>query len=84
MLHTGGDGKNNGVGIMVLEEISKDVVRVGGGARKEDHYCMDDGEKATFCALYLCMGLKQEGWRQRKGPSGNSWRKWWNRWKRVW
>ena len=28
MLHAGGDGKNNGVGIIVSEEISKDAVRV--------------------------------------------------------
>ena len=35
---------------------------------REDHWCMDDGEKGT-CALCLSMGLKQEGWRQRKGPS---------------
>ena len=28
MLHTGGDGKRNGVGIIVSEEITKDVVRV--------------------------------------------------------
>ena len=28
MLHTGGDGRSNGVGIIVNVEISKDVVRV--------------------------------------------------------
>ena len=28
MLHTGGDGSSNGVGIIVSEEISKQVVRV--------------------------------------------------------
>ena len=29
MLHAGGDGKSNGVGIIVPEGISKDVARVG-------------------------------------------------------
>ena len=28
LLHTGGDGRSNGVGIIVSEEISKQVVRV--------------------------------------------------------
>ena len=33
MLHAGGDGKSNGVGIIVSEDISKDAVRVDGKGR---------------------------------------------------
>ena len=42
MLHAGGDGKNNGVGIIVTEKI-----------------------------------------RERKGPSGKSWRERWDWWKHM-
>ena len=48
---------------------------------REDHYGMDDGEKAT--CLYNVRVLKQEGWIERKGLSVKSWREWWDWWKRL-
>ena len=47
MLHAGGDGRSNGVGIIVNVEISKEVVR-------EDHCSMDDDSPTDgMCHLRL-------------------------------
>ena len=73
MLHAGRDGKSNGVGIIVSEKISKAVVRVESWQGRITVAWM-----MVKIALYLCMGFKQEGLRQRKGPLWKSWREWWD------
>ena len=64
MQHAGGDGKNNGV--IVSEGISKDVVRV-----EEESRIIVAWMMVKMCALYLCMGLKQGGDRE-KGLQGRA------------
>ena len=54
MLHAGGDGRSNGVGIMVNVEISKEVVRVERWQGAEDHYRMDEDPPTDgICHLRL-------------------------------
>ena len=75
MLHAGGDGKTNGVGIIVSAKISKDVVGV---ERWQGRIivAMGDGEKAT-CVHYVCVwasnrkgGDREKGLQERAEENG--------------
>ena len=59
MLHAGGDGKRNGVGIIVSEKISKDVTRVEIWQRMIIVAWMM--MKKTTCMHYVCVSSRKGG-----------------------
>ena len=71
---TGGYGRSNGMGIIVSEEISKQVIRV---ERWEGWMVMAWVMIEANGVLCWYMGHKREGLRQGSRNSGMHWRGWW-------
>ena len=77
MLHAGGDGKSNGVGITISEEISKDLVR---DERWQGRIIVAWMVLKKQLVCIMSVYGPQTG---RAKPSGKSLREWWDWWKRM-
>ena len=71
MLHARGDGNSNGVGIIVSEEISKDVVRV---AKWQERIIVAwmMVKRQLVCITYVSLSLSRNGGDREKGLHGRS------------